>query len=263
VVTHVGKSDTGDLHIDLTIQNKTGDWSAMQATAARPAVLTAGDGKTTNCDTVFVGTGGHRLAPGFQMRGYISGTEAEQKTQLIYVECKDAEAAPGATLTIAYSYVAGEYNYYYPDTNKVDATLEVKLDEVATALTYPVAVAVEGLVQKPGTEIIALNNVVLVLAGVERTATGLLFRWQTSNPGEYPTYVHVGNPPVIGTDGIIYGFYETPDIVSVPITPAGDKAQWTTEVAVPPDVSDLYILLSVESKKQRLFVNYAVGITDR
>ncbi len=262
-VTNVGKSDSGDLHIDLTIQNKTGDWSAMQATAAKPAVLNAGDGKTTNCDTVFVGTGGHRLAPGFQMRGYVGGTKAEQETQLIYVECKGAEAAAGSTLTIDYSYVTGEYNYYSPDESKVDATMEVKLDEVATDLTYPIAEAIEGLIQKPGAEIIAINNVALVLTGVERTDSGLLFTWQTSNPGEYPTYVHVGNPPVIGADGVIYGFYETPDIVSVPITPAGDKAEWTTETAVPQNAKGLYILLSVESKKQRLFVNYAVDITDK
>ena len=147
--------------------------------------------------------------------------------------------------------------------NKVNAPLKVKLDEVATGLTYPIAEAIESLVQKPGTEITAINDVILVLTNVERMDTGLRFMWQTNNPGEYPSYVHVGNPPVIGTDGIIYGFYETPDIVSVPITPAGDKAEWTTETAVPPDVKGLYILLSVESKKQRLFVNYAVDITDK
>jgi len=262
VVTTV-KSDAGDLHIDLTIRNNTGDWSAMQATAAKPAVLTTGDGKTTNCDPVFVGTGGHRLAPGFQMRGYIGGTKAAQKTQLVYVECKGAEASAGSTLAIDYSYVTGEYNYYEQEANKVDATLEVKFDEVATDLTYPVAEAIEGLVQKPGTEITAINDVILVLTGVERTDTGLRFTWQTNNPGEYPSYVHVGNPPVIGADGVIYGFYETPDIVSVPITPAGDKAEWTTETAVPQDAKGLYILLSVESKKQRLFINYAVDITDK
>jgi hypothetical protein len=262
VVTNV-KSDAGDLHIDLTIQNNTGDWSAMQATAAKPAVLTTGDGKTTNCDTVFVGTGGHRLAPGFQMRGYIGGTKAAQKTQLVYVECKGAEASAESTLAIDYSYVTGEYNYYEQEANKVDATLEVKLDEVATDLTYPVAEAIEGLVQKPGAEITAINDVILVLTGVERTDTGLRFTWQTNNPGEYPSYVHVGNPPVIGADGVIYGFYQTPDIVSAPITPAGGKAEWTTETAVPQDVKNLYILLSVESKKQRLFVNYAVDITGK
>jgi hypothetical protein len=68
---------------------------------------------------------------------------------------------------------------------------------------------------------------------------------------------------VIGEDGILYGFYETPDIVSVPITPAGDKAEWTTEVAVPQDVKSFCIMLSVESKKQRLFVNYAIDVSDK
>ena len=262
VATNVGKSDAGDLRIDLTIRNETGDWSAIKAAEDKPAVLTSG-GKSTNCDTVFVSSGGHRLAPGFQMRGFIAGTKAEPQTQLIYVECKGAEAAPGSTLSIAYSYVTGQYNYYEPEANKADGKLELNLDLVATDLTYPIAEPVEGLVQKPDVEITAINKCVLTLTGVERTDTGMQFAWQTSNPGEYPTYVHIGNPPVIGEDGILYGFYETPDIVSVPITPAGDTTEWTTEVAVPQDVKGFYIVLSVESGKARLFANYAVDITDK
>ena len=260
--TNVGTGDTGDLHIDLAIQNKTGDWSVMQAVEGLPAVLTAG-GETRNCDMVFVSSGGHRLAPGFQMQGFIGGTKAEPKTELLYVECGGAEAAPGSTLSIDYVYFTGQYNYYEPEANKADGKLEINLDEVATDLTYPIAEPVEGLIQKPGTEITAINNVALTLADVERTDNGLQFKWQTSNPGEYPSYVHIGNPPVIGEDGILYGFYETPDIVSVPITPAGDTAEWATEVAVPKDAKGLYIMLSVESKKQRLFVNYAIDVTDK
>ncbi len=261
VATNVGKSDAGDLHIDLTLRNETGDWSAMQAATDKPAVLTAG-GKTTNCDTVFVSSGGHRLAPGFQMRGFIAGTKAEPNTQLVYVECQGAEAVSGSTLSIDYSYVTGQYNYYEPDATKTNARLELNLDEVATDLSYPIAEPVEGLIQKPDTEIVAINNVVLNLTDVERTDTGLQFTWQTFNPGEYPSYVHIGNPPVIGADGIIYGRYVTPDLASVPISPAGDEAEWTTEVAVPQDVSGLYILLSVETGKQRLYANYAVDISD-
>jgi len=263
VVTNVGKSDAGDLHIDLTLRNETADWSAMQAMAGKPAVLTTGDGKSTNCETVFVGTGGHRLAPGFQMRGFIAGTKAEPQTQLIYVECKGAEAAPGSKLSIGYSYVTGQYNYYEQDKNRAEGKLEINLDEMAVDLKYPIAEPVEGLIQRSDAEIAALNKVVLALAGVERTDKGLQFNWQTSNPGEYPSYVHIGNPPVIGEDGLLYGFYETPDIVSVPITPAGGQAEWTTEVAVPQDVKGFYIMLSVESGKARLFANYAVDITDR
>ena len=82
IVTNVGKSDAGDLHIDITIRNDTGDWSTMRAVTDKPAVLTTGDGKTANCDTVFVGTGGHRLAPGFQMRGYTVGKEVRWKPSL-------------------------------------------------------------------------------------------------------------------------------------------------------------------------------------
>jgi hypothetical protein len=51
--------------------------------------------------------------------------------------------------------------------------------------------------------------------------------------------------------------------VSVPITPAGDKAEWETEVVVPQDATGLYILLSAESGKQRLYANYVIDITDK
>ena len=263
LATNIGKSEAGDLHVDISVRNETVDWSAMNAAADKPALLISGDGKTSNCDTVFVGTGGHRLAPGFQIRGFISGTKAEPVTQLIYVECKGAEVIPGSKLLIDYIYVTGEYNYYYPEENKIEATLEVNLDQIAADLQYPVAEPMEGLVQKPGTEITAINDVLLTLTDIQRTESGFQFKWLTSNPGEYPSYVHIGTPPVIGNDGILYGFYESPDFASVPITPAGDKAEWTTEVAVPEDAAGFYIMLSVESKKQRLFVNYAIDISDR
>jgi len=261
MVTNVGKSDAGDLHIDITLRNETGAWSAMQTAANKPAVLTASGGKTTNCDTVFVGTGGHRLAPGFQMRGYTGGTKAEPKTQLLYVECKGAAAAPGSKLSVEYSYVTGEFNYYVP-TNPISAKMELNLDKVVKDVKYPIAL-VEGLIEKPGANIDAINKCTLTLTDVKRTATGLEFAWQTNNPGEYPTYVHIGIPPVIGTDGIIYGFYESPNLADTPIDLPGQKAEWTTAVAVPKDVTGLYILLSVESKQQKLFVSHVIDITDK
>jgi hypothetical protein len=260
-VTNVGKSDAGDLRIDITIRNDTGEWSAMQA-ADKPAVLKAG-GKTTSCDTVSVGTGGHRLAPGFQMRGFTGGTQAEPVIQPISVECKGAEAVPGAELSLDYSYVTGEYNYYDQQANKAGGTMKLSLDEIVQDLRYPVASEVEGLIQQPGATINAINDTALTLTDVARTDKGMQFKWQTSNPGEYPTYVHIGNPPVIGADGVIYGLYQSPDLASVPVTGAGKTAEWTTEVAVPNDVAGLYMLLSVESKKQRLFTNYAVDLTDK
>ena len=262
VVTNVGKSETGDLHIDITIQNETGDWSAMKATDGKPAVLTS-DGKSTNCDTVFVGTGGHRLAPGFQMRGYVAGTKWEPMLQFIYVECAGAVAMTGSKLSIPYTYVTGQYNYYEQDKNKVDDKLELNLDEVVTDQVYPLIEQAGGLAQEVDAEIVALNKIILTLKDVQRTDNGLQFSWEALNPGEYPTYVHIGNPPVIGLDGILYGFYETPDIVSVPIIPADAKAEWSTVVPVPQEVRGLYIMLSVETGKARLFANYAVDITDK
>jgi hypothetical protein len=65
VVTNVETSEAGDLHVDITIRNDTGEWSTMQAVANEPATLTTVDGKVSNCETVFISTGGHRLAPWF------------------------------------------------------------------------------------------------------------------------------------------------------------------------------------------------------
>ena len=262
VVTSVGRSETGDLHIDLAIRNTTGDWSAMTATEGKPAILRS-SGQEIKCETVHVSSGGHRLAPGFQMRGYTGGTKAEPKIQLLNVECGTAEATAGSVLAVDYSYVTGQYNYYEQDKGKLEAVLELKLDEAAQTLTYPVAEPVEGLIQPASTEMIAINKVALGLADIQRTDEGFQFTWQASNPGEYPSYVHIGDPPVIGQDGILYGYYQTPDIVSVPIVPAGDKAEWTTEVAVPVDIGNCYILLSVELGKARLFANYAIEIGDQ
>jgi len=255
------KVDTagGGLHVDITIRNDTGAWSAMEATPNQPAVLTASDGTSTDCSAVFVGTGGTSLAPGFQVHGYTGGTKANPTTQLLYVECAGAAAA-GSKLSIAYSYVTGEFNYYVA-SNRTSARLVVDLDQVATDLTYPIAAPVDGLIEKPGDTITAINNSALTLTGVERTADGLELRWHTENPTEYPTYVHIGIPPVVGSDGVIYGLYESPHLADTPITPAGGSAEWTTTVAVPKEDTGLYILVSVESKQQKNFVSHAIDIT--
>jgi hypothetical protein len=183
-------------------------------------------------------------------------------TQLLYVECKGAVAAPGSKLSIEYSYVTGNFNYYVAE-NSNGGKMEVDLDQVASDLKYPVAESVEGLIQKPGDKIVAINSCTLTLTDVKRTDTGLEFAWQTENPGASPTYVHIGNPPVIGQDGIIYGLYESPTLADAPITLPGQKADWTTTVAVPKDVTGLYILLSVEEKQQKNFWNHLIDITDK
>ena len=260
-VTNVGKSEAGDLHIDITLRNDTGDWSTMRA-LDDPAQLTSG-GKTTQCDTVFIGTGGHRLAPGFQMRGYTAGKKTELKTQLLFVECPGAEPAAGSTLSIEYVSFGGELDDYDPEAHKAEGVLELNLDEVITDVTYPIATPVEGLVLESGTSITGLSDNVVTLLSAERTDSGFLFTWQNFNPTKFALKTHIGTPPVIGADGILYGLYETLDIVSVPITPANGTMEWTTEVAVPQDVQGHYILLSVESKKPRTYLNYVLDISDR
>jgi hypothetical protein len=252
----------GGLHVDITIINATGAWSAMQATAGKPAVLTTSDGKSTDCASVFVGTGGTYLAPGFQVRGYTAGTKAKTVTQLLYVECAGAAATPGSKLSVAYGYVTGEFNYYRPPT-ATGATLDIDLDKVAGDLKYPVATTVAGVIEPADTKISAINNCTLQLTSATRTPVGIDLAWQADNPTEYPVYVHIGVPPVLGSDGVIYGFYQSPHLADTPITPAGQSAHWTTKAPAPKDVTGLYILVMVESKQQKNFVSHAIDITDK
>lgn len=263
VVTQVGPSDAGDLRIHLTLRNDTGAWSTLRALEDNPAVLTTGGGETVNCETVFVSTGGHRLAPGFQMRGYTAGSEDEPETQLLYVECAGAEASAGSTLTIGYESFSGDLDDYDPEANRTEGVFELNLDTVAADLTYPVASAVDGLIQTTAVTITALSDNVVTLLEAQRTETGFHFNWQNFNPTKFPLKTHIGTPPVIGSDGVIYGRYESLDIVPIPITPANEKMEWSTEVAVPAEVSGCYILLGVESKGPRKYVFYVVDISDK
>jgi len=263
IVTNVGESDSGNMRIDITIRNDTGVWSTMRAADNQPAVLTS-DGQTTECDTVFMGTGGHRLAPGFQIRGYTIEENDEPETQLIYVECAGADAAPGAELSMDYIYFEGDLDYYVEveEENKEEGTMVLNLDEIVTDLNYPIGIPVDGLIQDPEAEIVALSENVISLLDIQRSETGFQFTWQNFNPSKFPLKTHIGIPPVVGEDGIIYGVYITLDIPEVPLTPAGESIEWITEVPIPEDVGGLYILLSVESKKPRTYVNYALDITE-
>jgi hypothetical protein len=263
VVTNVGKSEAGDLRVEITIRNDTGDWSTMHAVEGQPAVLTTGSGETVNCDTVFVGTGGHRFAPGFQMRGYTVLKDGNQETQLLYVECAGATADAGSKLSIDYVSFGGDMYDYEPEANKAEGVLELNLDEVVTDLTYPVAAPVEGLIRDTSIEAVALSDNLVTLLGVERTDTGFQFNWQNFNPTKFPLKTHIGTPPVIGSDGIIYGIFESLDLVSIPLTPANENMEWSTEVTVPSDVTGLYILLGVESKAPKNYSFYVIDITDQ
>jgi hypothetical protein len=262
-VTQVGTSDSGDLRIEMAIRNDTGDWSTMRALEGKPATLTASDGTTTSCDTVVVGTGGHRFAPGFQMRGYTVEESDEIKTQPLFVECKGVTEAAGSTLSVDYESFQGLLDDYDPEGNKFDGTLELNLDEIAADLSYPVASQVESLIQDAGTSITGLSENVITLLDTKRTDTGFQFTWQNSNPTKFPLKTHIGTPPVIGTDGILYGVYETLDLAPIPITPANTNVDWTTDVAVPQNEKGFYILLSVESNKPRTYKNYVLDISDK
>jgi len=262
IVTNVGKNDAGYLHFDLTISNDTAAWSAMQADSGKPAILTASDGKRTNCDTVFVGTGGTSLAPGFQMRGYTGGTRKAAKIQPLYVECKGAAPAAGEKLSIGYSYVTGPYDLHVPSV-PVSATLELNLDQVVKDVKYPLATPGAGTIEKIGDKINAINSFTLTLTGVKRTDTGLELEWQDYNPSEYANYVHIGTPPVIGADGIIYGVYEDPSIADATIALPKANGVWTTTVEVPKDVMGLYVLVSVETRQSKYFVSHVIDITDK
>ena len=84
-----------------------------------------------------------------------------------------------------------------------------------------------------------------------------------TNPTDYACTVHIGAPPVIGSDGVVYGFYASPHQPDPPGAPALATATWKTTVAVPADVTGLYVLPSVEFQQAKYFVNHAVDITDK
>lgn len=81
--------------------------------------------------------------------------------------------------------------------------------------------------------IVAINNCTLTLKTATRDADGFTFDWHTAKPTAYLTHVHVGTPPVIGSDGVISGSCESPHLADTPIIPGGDVADWTTTQAVP------------------------------
>jgi len=262
VVTDISETNAGNLHIDLTIRNDTQDWSAMQADQGKPATLTTSDGKKNSCTDVFISTGGISLAPGFQMRGYTSGTKSSTKIQLLYIECKGTVLSPGSKISIGYSYITGAYDLHVPSV-PVNGTMVLDLDSVTKDLKYPVATPLPGLIEKVGDKINAINNFTLTLTDVKRTDTGLVLNWQDYNPSDYANYVHIGTPPVIGADGVIYGLYEDPSIADATIALPKATAAWTTSVVVPNNITNLYVLVSVETRQSKYFVSHVIDITDR
>lgn len=270
IVTNVADK-AGALHVDLSMVNNTNDWSAMDVAGSTAKVMDS-TGKSTTCAKVFVGTsvfvnnGGWYLPPGFVMKGYTAGTVDKPETQLLYVECAGVAAGKGLKLAVDYSYITGPFNYYVA-SHEFSDTFTLNLDTVVTNTKYPIASKVASLeISKSDASILGINRCTVQLTGVARTATEFDFNWKTLNPTEYPAYVHIGNPPVIGSDGILYGFYESPHLATAPITPnetngtSGD-AEWSTSVSVPNDPTGFYILLPVESQQSKFFIDHVIDIT--
>jgi hypothetical protein len=130
-------------------------------------------------------------------------------------------------------------------------------------MKYPTATPIANSIEKVGDKINAINNFTLTLTDAIRTDTGLELHWQDYNPSDYANYVHIGTPPVIGSDGIIYGLYEDPSIADATIALPKATAEWTTTVAVPKEVTNLYVLVSVETRQSKYFVSHVIDITDK
>jgi hypothetical protein len=267
IVTHVGDVN-GALHVDISIANHTSDWSAMDVAASKAQVADA-SGKKTTCGTVFVGTsvfvnnGGWYIPTGFVMKGYTGGSVDKPQTQLLYVECAGVTAAPGQVLTVNYTFITGPFNYYVA-SHKFGGTMTLSLDKVVTSTTYPIVEKTSPLViNKADALITGINNCTVQITAVKRTDAGFEFDWDSKNPTAFPAYIHIGNPPLLGTDGILYGFYESPILSDAPITPGGGDAQWKTTATVPKDGTGFYLLLPLESQQSKYFIDHVVDITTK
>ena len=68
---------------------------------------------------------------------------------------------------------------------------------------------------------------------------------------------------MIGADGIIYGLYEDPSIADATIALSKATGDWTTTVAVPNNVTGLYVLVSVEIRQSMYYISHVIDITDK
>jgi hypothetical protein len=255
--------DGGMVRVEFAARNDTDGWSAMRPVEdaeKQPTSLVVG-GKSYTCENTQIGSGGHYLPPGFQMRGW---PDRRGTVQAIFVECPAPEGSlSGALLSIPYIFATGEYDYYEKGENIHEAQLEVEIDPEQSPpdLTYPVAGSLEVEVYPLTEPIVALNDCTLTLVDATRTDEGFFMKWTIYNPGEYNTLVHIGRPPAVGEDGIVYSTWISPDRVEVPIAKPSETAEFETESLVPPDVVTPYMLLMVEQTRERLWTNYLVDLS--
>jgi hypothetical protein len=255
---------SGALHVDLAIINESGDWSAMNVAQSKASVVDSA-GKSTSCGTVFVGTstfvnnGGWYIPPGFVIKGYQTGTVAEPKTQDIYVECDGVSQSSAARLKVDYSFITGPFNYYTP-SQYFGKTFDLDLTKIVDQ-KFPVADVAEDLIIQPNTDIPAINHISVLLSDAKRTDTGIVLTWKATNPGDYPLSLAIGLPPVVGSDGILYGVYQSPHLDKSPIIPSKGDVTWTTKVAVPATATGLYVLVPVTTRQDKYFVDHVIDIT--
>ena len=196
IATAVTQTPAGDLHVDLAIRNDTGDWSAMSVAPSGAVSLTTGDGKT---EPVRDRLRGHRRhEPGPRLPD--ARLHRRHEGRAGRPSCSTSSAPgrrrqpdrgwPSATRTSRASSTTTRRPRPRAAGSRSTWTSS------AADLTYPVAEPVDGLVQKASDPIEAINKCVLTLTSATRTDTGLEFAWHTENPTAYPTYVHIGTPPV-------------------------------------------------------------------
>ncbi len=278
----LGVSDNaGSLHVDLALENDTGDFSGVDTLQSK-AKVTAG-GKTTDCGTVFFGTApfvndaGLEIPAGFIIKGYTAGTKAEPKVQPLFVECAGVAKGAGLKLSIDYTFITGDFYYFVPSPES-KKTVELNLDTVVSDQSFPVGKVIEGEVDPVDHAIDAINHYTLTLTKVERVdnintkesdpaTPGIVFTWTTTNPTDYPGFVHIGTPPVVCSDGLIHGRYESPHLTAPPITPSkidgkDGTISWTTAQALSADVTGCYVLVPVEFKQEKYFTFHVLDITN-
>ena len=250
-------TEAGDLRIELDDPERDRRLERDGGDRGRPAVLTARRRQSTDCATV---DGRHRRpSAGARLPDARLPGRHEERARRRSSSASSAPArrpAPGSKLAIDYRYVTGEYNYYDPDATRDRARRSRSTSTRSPPTsTYPVAEPVDGLIQPPDTEITAHQR---RRPDARPASTG------PGRPRARLADVEPGRVPVVGAHRRPAGDRRRTGSSTATTRartsprcrsrrPAG-RPTWTTDVEVPADVTGLVMLLSVESKKQRLFV---------